>query len=49
MAHLGDPLEDVGWRVSGAGDGRESGLMTREQSYQMYEEASGLADSVGAS
>ena len=49
MAHLGDLLEDVGWRVSGAGDGRESGLMTREQFYQMYEEASGLADGAGAS
>lgn len=48
MAHLGERLEDVGWRASGAGDGRESGLMTREQFYQMYEEASGLADSVGA-
>jgi aminoglycoside phosphotransferase (APT) family kinase protein len=47
MAHLGDPLEDIAWACirpwRWAGDERIGGLMSREEFYRMYEEASGLA------
>lgn len=46
MAHLGDPLEDVGWACirpwRWAGDERIGGLMARDQFYQAYEEATDL-------
>jgi aminoglycoside phosphotransferase (APT) family kinase protein len=46
MAHLGDPLEDVGWACirpwRWAGDERIGGLMAREDFYRMYQEATGL-------
>jgi len=46
MAHIGDPLEDVGWACirpwRWAGDERIGGLMERQEFYRMYEEATGL-------
>ncbi len=46
LAHLGDPLEDVGWACirpwRWAGDERIGGLMERERFYRMYEEETGL-------
>jgi aminoglycoside phosphotransferase (APT) family kinase protein len=47
MAHLGDPLEDVGWACMRpwrwAGDEQMGALMAREEFYRLYEEASGIA------
>lgn len=46
MAHLGDPLEDLGWSLARvfcfAKDDRYCGLATREQAVAIWEEASGL-------
>jgi aminoglycoside phosphotransferase (APT) family kinase protein len=46
MAHLGDPLEDVGWACMRpwrwAGDGQMGALMSREEFYRLYSEASGI-------
>lgn len=46
MAHLGDPLEDVGWACMRpwrwAGDEQMGALMSREDFYRMYSEASGI-------
>ena len=46
MAHLGDPLEDVGWACirpwRWAGDERIGGLLPREEFYRKYEEATGF-------
>ena len=43
MAHLGDPLEDVGWACirpwRWAGDERIGGLMARKEFYESYEAA----------
>ena len=46
MAHLGDPLEDLGWSLNriwcwGADD-RRGGLVPREQAIAVWERASGL-------
>jgi aminoglycoside phosphotransferase (APT) family kinase protein len=46
MAHIGDPMEDIGWACirpwRWAGDERIGGLMERQEFYRMYEEATGL-------
>lgn len=46
MVHLGDPLEDVAWVClrswRWAGDARVGGLLSRDELYRRYEEASGL-------
>ena len=46
MAHLGDPLEDLGWSVNRiwcwGGDDRRGGLLPREQAIAIWEKASGL-------
>jgi aminoglycoside phosphotransferase (APT) family kinase protein len=46
MAHIGDPLEDLGWslnRVFSFGkDNRRSGLVLREQAIAFWEQASGI-------
>jgi aminoglycoside phosphotransferase (APT) family kinase protein len=46
MAHLGDPMEDVGWVCMRPwrwlGNDLIGGLMQREDFYRMYEKASGL-------
>ncbi len=46
MAHLGDPLEDLGWALdplwSGAGDGRVSGMVTKDEALAIWRAASGL-------
>ncbi len=46
MAHLGDPMEDVGWACMRPwrwlGNELIGGLMERDVFYRMYEEASGL-------
>ncbi|MGE4304833.1 MAG: phosphotransferase family protein [Novosphingobium sp.] len=46
MAHLGDPLEDLGWSLMRvfcfARDNRYCGLATRDQAIAIWEEASGL-------
>lgn len=46
MAHLGDPLEDVGWLLGTTwrygGKGRIGGLMTREEAYDRYANESGF-------
>lgn len=45
MAHVGDPIEDLGWVVMKSwrwgGDDRVGGLCPREDFIRMYEEASG--------
>ncbi len=45
MAHLGDPLEDVGWTALRywryAGDEKIGGVVEREAFYQLYEAAGG--------
>ena len=47
MVHLGDPLEDVGWvclrQWRWAGDARVGGLLPRDEFYDRYEAASGIA------
>jgi aminoglycoside phosphotransferase (APT) family kinase protein len=46
MAHLGDPMEDVGWACMRPwrwlGNDLIGGLMERRDFYRMYEEATGL-------
>jgi len=46
MAHLGDPLEDLGWSLNRvwcwARDDRRGGLVPREQAVAIWEKASGL-------
>jgi aminoglycoside phosphotransferase (APT) family kinase protein len=46
MAHLGDPLEDLGWGLNRiwcwGGDDRRGGLLPREQAIAIWEKASGL-------
>jgi len=46
MAHLGDPLEDLGWAMnplwSRPGDARISGTITREDALAIWRRASGL-------
>jgi aminoglycoside phosphotransferase (APT) family kinase protein len=46
MAHLGDPMEDVGWACirpwRWLGNEQVGGLMEREQFYRMYTEATGI-------
>jgi aminoglycoside phosphotransferase (APT) family kinase protein len=46
MAHLGDPLEDIGWATdplwSMAGDPRVSGMVPKEEALALWEKASGL-------
>ncbi len=45
MVHLGDPMEDIAWVCTRswrwAGDARVGGLMSRDEWYRLYEEASG--------
>ena len=46
MAHLGDPLEDLGWGFNPVwqfGRGLEGGLLPRDQAIAIWEQASGLA------
>jgi len=47
MAHLGDPLEDLGWGLNRiwcwGGDDRRGGLLPREQAIAIWEKASGLS------
>ncbi|HEV7158848.1 MAG TPA: phosphotransferase family protein [Caulobacteraceae bacterium] len=47
MAHLGDPLEDMGWACdplwSNAGDPRISGMVSRADAHAIWRRASGLA------
>jgi aminoglycoside phosphotransferase (APT) family kinase protein len=46
MAHLGDPLEDLGWAMdplwSPGGDGRISGMVPRQEALDIWRRASGL-------
>ncbi len=46
MAHLGDPLEDLGWGLNRiwcwGGDDRRGGLLPREAAIAIWERASGL-------
>jgi aminoglycoside phosphotransferase (APT) family kinase protein len=46
MAHLGDPLEDLGWGVNRiwcmARDDRRGGLLPRDEAVAIWEQASGL-------
>ena len=46
MAHLGDPLEDLGWSLNRvwcwARDDRRGGLIAREDAIKIWEKASGL-------
>jgi aminoglycoside phosphotransferase (APT) family kinase protein len=46
MAHLGDPLEDLGWAMdplwSNPADGRISGMVPREEAFALWRAASGL-------
>jgi aminoglycoside phosphotransferase (APT) family kinase protein len=46
MAHLGDPMEDLGWLCLRSWrfqhDDRVGGLLAREQAFQSYEDASGF-------
>lgn len=50
MAHLGDPLEDLGWAIDPLwshfeppeNDGRVSGLLPRSEAIRLWEQASGL-------
>ncbi|HYL58700.1 MAG TPA: phosphotransferase family protein [Candidatus Acidoferrales bacterium] len=46
MAHLGDPLEDLGWSLNRvwcwAHDDRRGGLVPREEAIRIWEKASGL-------
>ena len=44
MAHLGDPMEDLGWACMKfwSGGGRVAGLLDRELFFQRYQEASGI-------
>ena len=46
MAHLGDPLEDLGWGLNRiwcwGGDDRRGALLPREQAVAIWERASGL-------
>ena len=46
MAHLGDPLEDLGWGFNPVwqfGRGLEGGLLPQDQAIAIWEQASGLA------
>jgi aminoglycoside phosphotransferase (APT) family kinase protein len=47
MAHLGDPLEDIGWAMdplwSNPPDGRISGMVARDEALAIWRQASGLA------
>ncbi len=46
MAHLGDPLEDLGWAIdplwSGGNVERAGGMLPREEALRLWEKASGL-------
>ena len=44
MAHIGDPMEDLGWACMKfwSGGGRVAGLLERELFFQRYEETSGI-------
>jgi len=46
MAHLGDPLEDLGWALDPlwrhTEDGRVAGMVTRDEAFRIWEQASGL-------
>jgi aminoglycoside phosphotransferase (APT) family kinase protein len=46
MAHLGDPLEDLGWAMdplwSNPGDPRISGMVARDEALAIWRQASGL-------
>jgi len=46
MAHLGDPLEDLGWAIdplwSGGDASRPGGMLARADAIRIWEEASGL-------
>lgn len=46
MAHLGDPLEDLGWAInplwSREDDARISGMLPRDEALRVWREASGL-------
>ena len=46
MAHLGDPLEDLGWALDplwrDVVSGKVSGMLTREEAISVWERASGL-------
>jgi aminoglycoside phosphotransferase (APT) family kinase protein len=46
MAHLGDPLEDLGWAMDplwrDVVSGKVSGMLTREEAIVVWEQASGL-------
>ncbi len=46
MAHLGDPIEDLGWSLNRiwcwGGDDRRGGLVPRDQAIAIWERASGL-------
>ncbi|MBV9332041.1 MAG: phosphotransferase family protein, partial [Alphaproteobacteria bacterium] len=46
MAHLGDPLEDLGWAIdplwSNGDEERPGGMLPREEGIQIWERASGL-------
>lgn len=46
MAHLGDPLEDLGWGLNRiwcwGGDDRRGGLLPRDEAIAVWERASGL-------
>ncbi|HWF76309.1 MAG TPA: phosphotransferase family protein [Caulobacteraceae bacterium] len=46
MAHLGDPLEDLGWALDPlwrhTEDGRVAGMVMRDEAFRIWEQASGL-------
>jgi aminoglycoside phosphotransferase (APT) family kinase protein len=46
MAHLGDPLEDLGWALDPlwrhTEDGRVAGMVTRDEAFRIWEAACGL-------
>jgi aminoglycoside phosphotransferase (APT) family kinase protein len=46
MAHIGDPLEDLGWALDPlwrhTEDGRVAGMVTRDEAFRIWEAASGL-------
>jgi aminoglycoside phosphotransferase (APT) family kinase protein len=46
MAHIGDPLEDLGWALDPlwrhTDDGRVAGMVTRDEAFRIWERSSGL-------
>jgi len=45
MAHIGDPLEDLGWALDPLwrhDEGRVAGMVTRDEAFRLWEAASGL-------